>query len=89
MIEARCLANSTPYLTLNTYGFFGIAHLWTQELAIIESKPADVEIHDLRLTEQNFPALKDYVEKYRPHAEMTDAEHKHLPFPVLLAHFQQ
>ena len=42
MIEHCCLETNTAYITLNTYGFFGISHLWSPELTVVESKPADV-----------------------------------------------
>lgn len=84
MIEASCIETNTAYITLNTYGLFAISHIWTPELAVIESKPADIETHDLRLTSV-FPELAKQIEKYKLDDEnMSDGEHKHIPFPIVL-----
>ena len=51
---------------------------------MIEAKPADVEMHDLRLSE-DFPELKAFAQKYDlDNPEMTQGEHSHVPFPVIL-----
>jgi len=44
-------------IVIRQYGYLGFIRNYTKELTVVESKPSDVQIDDLRLTNP-FPALK-------------------------------
>jgi NEDD8-activating enzyme E1 regulatory subunit len=56
--------------------------VYKPEVAVIESKPDNVHIDDLRLADP-FPTLKEYAMSFK-FDELDSAEHSHIPYSVIL-----
>ncbi|GIX87298.1 NEDD8-activating enzyme E1 regulatory subunit [Caerostris extrusa] len=70
-----------PLLVCRSYGMVGYMRVQFSDRTIIESRPEN-EFHDLRL-DRPFPALQRFVDAVDL-AKLTDQEHAHLPFVVIL-----
>lgn len=51
MIGKICETHNIPLITINQYGLVGMIRMYVKELCVIESKPSDVEITDLRIAD--------------------------------------
>lgn len=60
----------------------GALRVYKPEVSVIESKPDNVQINDLRLVDP-FPELKEYAMSINFSA-LDSAEHKHIPYNVIL-----
>ena len=69
-------------IVLRQYGLIGSVRLYAKEVCVIESKPAEVSIDDLRLVNP-FLALKDFALSVNMSA-MDSKEHGHCPYAVIL-----
>ncbi|RXG60580.1 NEDD8-activating enzyme E1 regulatory subunit [Armadillidium vulgare] len=73
-----------PLVVTKSYGMIGYIRVQVEEHTIIESHPDNI-IPDLRL-DQPFPALSYYAESF-DFSTMTDREHSHVPYVIILLHF--
>jgi amyloid beta precursor protein binding protein 1 len=60
----------------------GTLRVYKQELCVIEAKPSEIQIDDLRIPNP-FPALKDYALSIKLE-ELDSMVHAHFPFNLLL-----
>ncbi len=77
-----CEQNDISLIVLRQYGLIGSVRLYAKEICAIESKPAEVQIDDLRLVNP-FPALKEFADSINM-SVMDNKEHGHCPFAVIL-----
>jgi amyloid beta precursor protein binding protein 1 len=64
------------------YGLIGTLRVFKAENTVIESKPDQVQIDDLRLANP-FPSLKEYADSFK-FEELDSQEHGHVPYSVIL-----
>jgi amyloid beta precursor protein binding protein 1 len=79
---ASLLPATAKLIVVRSLGFIGYMRIYAKELLVVESKPADKEIKDLRLNAP-FPKLVEYVNSVDV-AALDDMLHGHVPFVVLL-----
>lgn len=81
-MSAFCEKNNVGLIILRQYGLLGYIRVFKSEVAVIESKPADVNIDDLRLTNP-FPALEEFALSINFN-ELDEKVHAHIPYNVIL-----
>ena len=82
-VAELCWASSTPLVVCRALGLLGSVRLQLRHHEIVESKP-EAQYWDLRLAEP-FAELRDLLAGYEGMAEMSDVDHAHVPFLVILA----
>lgn len=80
-LAARLWDANVPLLVCRSYGFIGYMRLQMNEHPVVETHP-DNDFDDLRL-DRPFPALRAFVDSINM-AELTDKEHSHTPYVVIL-----
>lgn len=84
--QARRLASLLPetakLVVVRSLGFIGYMRIYAKEHHVVESKPADKEVKDLRLNAP-FPKLVEYANSVDVEA-LNDMLHGHVPYIVLL-----
>lgn len=84
-LGAICEQNNIKLIVAKSNGLLGYLRVYCKEHLVIESKPSDKEIYDLRLHEP-FPELLAYAESISLDG-IQDIYHSHIPFIVLLVKF--
>lgn len=69
-------------IVIRSYGMIGYIRLYQKEHTVIQSKPADKVLDDLRLAAP-FKELEDYVLDF-DFEGISDMEHGHTPYVVIL-----
>ena len=77
-----CAAQNKPLILTSCFGLIGYVRLYSSEHDIIDSKPIEQVVSDLRLS-RPFPELLAFAKNFDL-AKMNDLHHKHTPFPVIL-----
>lgn len=77
-----CEQNDIGLLIIRQYGLIGSIRVYKKELTVIESKPSDIEVDDLRITNP-FPALLQFANSINLE-ELDKAVHAHVPYNVIL-----
>jgi amyloid beta precursor protein binding protein 1 len=87
LLAALCWELRTPLVAERSYGYLGTLRLQLRDHEIIESKPDPVNNmnFDLRLA-RPFPALAELADSYGDLATMSDKDHAHTPYAILLLH---
>lgn len=80
-----CWERRVPLVCARSYGLIGTVRVQTPRHEIVESRP-DAAVPDMRLSSplSTFPELRTLVDEQPSPADLTDAEHAHLPWPVIL-----
>eukprot|EP00357_Protocruzia_adherens_P002316 CAMPEP_0115024230 /NCGR_PEP_ID=MMETSP0216-20121206/33053_1 /TAXON_ID=223996 /ORGANISM="Protocruzia adherens, Strain Boccale" /LENGTH=523 /DNA_ID=CAMNT_0002398127 /DNA_START=16 /DNA_END=1587 /DNA_ORIENTATION=- len=82
-----CKEKNIPLITQRQYGLLGYLRLYKNEHLIIESKPQDKVIDDLR-TADPFPELLEFAQSFKL-SELPDHLHSHVPYAVILIQLMQ
>ena len=69
-------------MIIRQYGLIGYIRNYKRECTVVESKPSDVEVNDLRITNP-FQELKEYSLSIK-FEELDDLVHSHIPYNVIL-----
>ena len=77
-----CETHDIGLIVLRQYGLIGYIRVYKKELCVMESKPDNVTIDDLRIVNP-FPELLEYARSINMKA-LDDAQHSHTPYSVIL-----
>lgn len=77
-----CTVQNKPLILASCFGLIGYIRLYSSEHDIVDSKPIEQVVSDLRLA-RPFPELLEFAKSFDL-AKLDDLHHKHTPFPVVL-----
>ena len=82
-----CTAQKKTLVLSSCFGLIGYIRLYSPEHQIIDSKPVEQVVTDLRVS-RPFPELIEFSKKFDLD-KIDDIHHKHIPFPVILLHAKE
>eukprot|EP00826_Nyctotherus_ovalis_P036201 TRINITY_DN3194_c0_g1_i2.p1 TRINITY_DN3194_c0_g1~~TRINITY_DN3194_c0_g1_i2.p1 ORF type:complete len:445 (+),score=97.54 TRINITY_DN3194_c0_g1_i2:155-1489(+) len=77
-----CAAQRTPLILSSCFGLLGYIRMYSPEHTIIDSRPIEQVVSDLRLS-RPFPELLEFAKGFDLE-KIDDLHHKHTPFPIVL-----